>query len=167
MRMTIAVTALMLSLPAAHAQQAVPASARYSLKDGLSRGGRMTDPIATGELPFNVPYAKLSSEQQRRLKALYERMEDDDEPPYPAHGVAPIYRALAEAPDVLGNLKGELVLHVDVDSEGNATSVAVIKTPDERINRYAAAVVMREKYKPALCSGKPCRMQFPIAAEFQ
>ncbi len=151
----------------AQAQQP-PKPAKYSIKgDHLSHGSFRSE-IATGSLPFKKRYSELTPEEQRRVNAWYESMEEGDEPPFPANGLYPIYKALADATRSMDwPIRGDLVLYVDVDSEGRATSVAVMQTPDEGINRYAAAVVMREKYKPALCKGVPCKMQFPVMARFE
>ena len=53
-----------------------------------------------------------------------------------------------------------------VDSEGNAESVTVHSTPHADMSKLAAQIVMAEKYKPAVCSGKPCAMSFPYKIKF-
>ncbi|CUI06162.1 hypothetical protein LXA47_18005 [Massilia sp. P8910] len=55
----------------------------------------------------------------------------------------------------LPGLLGRIVI---VDSEGNAQSVKTCVTPTTAL---AALIAMKEKYKPARCSGKPCTMAFP------
>ncbi len=150
----------------AQAQQPPPKPAKYSIKGDHPSRGLFKNDVATGSLPFKKRYSELTPEEQATLKAAYENMDAADEPPFPINGLHSIYKTLADAQGVLG-VKGNLVLYVDVNSEGRATSVAVMQSPDERMTRFAAGVVMREKYKPAVCGGQPCNMQFPVVAEFK
>ncbi|UOD32030.1 hypothetical protein INH39_10350 [Massilia violaceinigra] len=55
---------------------------------------------------------------------------------------------------------------VMVDSEGNAESVKTFVTPSTDLSALVAQLAMKEKYKPARCSGKPCAMAFPYTMEF-
>jgi hypothetical protein len=59
-------------------------------------------------------------------------------------------------------VEGDLTMFVDVDSEGHAVSVSVLQSPDAQFTQAAASVLMLQEYKPAVCGGKPCRMQFPL-----
>jgi hypothetical protein len=61
---------------------------------------------------------------------------------------------------------GPLRMTVLVDAEGNAESVEVFETPHKDMSRLVAEIVMAEKFKPAVCSGKPCAMIFPYAVDF-
>ena len=42
------------------------------------------------------------------------------------------------------------------------TAVSVFESPDPEITRVAASVLMLSKFKPAVCAGRPCAMQFPL-----
>ena len=57
-------------------------------------------------------------------------------------------------------------MFVTVDSQGRAKSVSVLQSPDPKMTQYAAGVLMLETYKPALCDGTPCTMQFPFRITF-
>lgn len=58
---------------------------------------------------------------------------------------------------------GPFLIHVKVGKDGNATEVVVPASPDEKITQAIAAVLMNEKYKPGVCKGKPCAMDFPFS----
>jgi hypothetical protein len=73
-----------------------------------------------------------------------------------------IVLALADGP--VG--KGALFMAVHVDAQGDAKSTTVYETPDSRVSRAVATVLMKAKNKPAKCNGKPCSSEFPFTARF-
>src|SRR5258708_12304514 len=95
-------------------------------------------------------------------------MAENDEPPFPIDGLGPLYKAIAEVHKQLLRTRfglgvnGLLALHVQVDSQGRATSVSAYRSPDPEMTKYAAAVATLPKYKPALCGGHPFAMLFPL-----
>jgi TonB family protein len=142
---------------------------RYFLKrDEPPTGSHIRrDHVIGGGLPFNKRYAELTAEEQDYLKSQYERMGPADEPPFPVDGLGPIYKALDIGQRKLRlGIEGPMTLFVDVNSKGRATSVSVHQSPDEELTRLAAAIVMLQAYKPALCDGAPCAMQFPLRVTF-
>src|SRR5436853_4068221 len=108
-----------------------------------------------GDVPFDKRYSELSPAEKRLFKSQYEGMKESDEPPFPAAGLGPLYRKISVLQDRL-RLKGALDMDVEVDAEGNARSVKVFKSPSSEATQVAAGVLMLEKYKPAICDGKPC-----------
>ena len=62
--------------------------------------------------------------------------------------------------------QGELTMFVDVNAQGEATAVSVVKSPDPKLTQAVAAVLMLTKYKPALCRGQPCSMGYPFRMTF-
>jgi hypothetical protein len=99
------------------------------------------------------------------VKQPYRALEEGDEPPYPVHGLKPIYAWIKQAQaKVL--VEGSLRLDVLVGKDGNAVSVTTIGSPSPEITKFATLVVSREKYKPALCRGTPCEMIYPFNMQF-
>ena len=139
------------------------APARYSLKQEAPDIGShiLRDIVSNGLIPVNRRYAELTPEQQGLLKSQYESMADGDEPPFPADGLASIYNPIAKGQQKL-LVRGTLELHVEISPNGEATAVKVFRSPDPEMTRFAAAVLMATKYKPAICSGSPCQMSFPF-----
>jgi hypothetical protein len=141
-------------------------SAPYSLAPDRPVTGTMIGrPVVTGmRIPFDKSYAELSPEQQSMLKADYANMGASDEPPFPLNGLKAVSEAIAHA-EITASVDGELVVQVDVNSSGDATSANVVRSPNARIARIAANTLQREKYKPALCRGQPCAMPFVYHVE--
>lgn len=141
---------------------------QHSLRqDDPSTGTNIKRAIVMGGIvPYDKRYAELTPEQQAAVKALYEQLGPNDEPPFPVDGLAPIYKAVAAAQQKL-QVTGGLTMAVQVDPQGDATSVEVLRSPDPRMVQFVAAVLMLQKYKPALCNGSPCTMQFPFRMEFR
>ena len=70
-----------------------------------------------------------------RLKALYESMGPADEPPFPANGLGPIYKAIAAAQQKL-LIEGPLSVAVQVNSLGEASfsiDSSIDRSQDESI----------------------------------
>lgn len=145
-----------------------PQPARYSIRqDEPSVGSSIKrDIVAGGLVPFDKRYSELTVEQQRILKSQYERMEDADEPPFPVNGLRPIYLMLASGQQEL-RVDGTLRIFVEVDSQGRATKVSVLESPNPEMTKFAASVLLLEKYKPAVCNGSPCTMEFPFRITFE
>lgn len=134
--------------------------AKYVLREDTSQtGSSITRRIITGTTPLNFSYEQLSEEDKLRLRSDYEAMAPDDEPPYPLRGLAPFLKAVHEANRHLGE-RGKISLTVTVDSEGVPRNVAVYETTSPEMGRFAANVALQQKFKPALCKGKPCTMDF-------
>ena len=142
--------------------------ATYTLKRDTARTGSRIKRIAvTGHmLPYDKTYSELTTVEQGRLKAQYEQMDDGDEPPFPVEGLGHFYGSVSEMRHKLRISEGDLDLVVDVNSRGAPTSVSVFLTPDDKLGRFAASELMRDKYKPALCSGQPCAMQLRYSVHF-
>src|SRR5258708_16758746 len=95
-------------------------------------------------------------------------MAENDEPPFPIDGLGPLYKAIAEVHKQLLRTRfglgvnGLLALHLQVDSQGRATSVSAYRSPDPEMTKYAAAVVTLPQYKPAWSGRQPCPKEFPV-----
>jgi len=117
--------------------------------------------ITGAEVPPDKPYQDLTQEQQAVVKKHYPILQEGDEPPYPMYGPVAMEKALLKAAGKL-NVEGELSLHVLIDGDGKPVSVAVLKSPDPELSNFTATAMMLEKYKPAVCAGKPCAMSFAL-----
>ena len=76
-----------------------------------------------------------------------------------------MHKALAAAQQELA-VDGPLTAFVDIDSQGQPTSVSVVESPSPEMSKAATSVLMRERYKPASCGGVACPMQFALTVTF-
>lgn len=142
--------------------------ARYTIKQNQPDTGTWIPKniVDSSVLPLNKTYAELTPAQQAALRSQYVGMAETDEPPFPATGLGPIFSALAQ-----GQQKrlasGPLIIFVNVDARGQAQSAEVVQTPDRDMARFAAAVLMNQSFKPAVCGGAPCAMQFPLRVDLR
>jgi hypothetical protein len=142
--------------------------ARYTIKqDKPSVGSSMRQVIViAGTIPLNKTYDQLTPEEKNTLKSNYENMPASDEPPFPVDGLMPIYKSIGHAHENLSlKYKGKLTMYVLVDSQGKPKSVSVDASPDPEITNAVAHLLMLQKFKPAICSGQPCSMEFPVTAD--
>jgi hypothetical protein len=167
MRLLIpALLALLLVYGASMAGEPSADAGKFSLKIDEPTSSKIRwNRIQGSSLPFDKAYADLTEDQKRIVRGQYEPMLDGDEPPYPIRGLGPIYKMIGAAQQKL-RVEGPITLVVDVDSLGNATSVTAYGDPDPKMTKYLTRLVLLEKYKPAICQGKPCSMQFPFDITF-
>lgn len=149
-------------LPVVHADE-LPRK-RYELKLPKT-GTRLPPAVIKSSLPLNRRYADLDDAEKAELRAAYDRMPPEDEPPFPSDGLMPVFDALKQGADRLGVL-GELVLLVDVDSAGKAQHVDAYGKVDAAYAQFAARVLAATHFKPGICGGRPCNMQYRLAMEF-
>ena len=91
---------------------------------------------------------------------------EEDEPPYPEHGLRQILEAVHEFQQRL-LVDGAMFLAVSVNASGVATGVKVYRSPDKQLTRAMADVLLLTKYKPAVCHGVPCKMDYPFRFQFK
>jgi hypothetical protein len=146
------------------AQDARP---RYSIKqDDSDIGSNIKRNVVSGSvIPVDKKYNELTPEEQGYVKSQYEGMGPADEPPFPIDGLRPIYKAVAAAQQKL-LVKGTLSMFVEVDSQGKPVSVSVYRSPDPKMTQVVGSILMLQSFKPALCNGQPCSMQFPFRITF-
>lgn len=134
----------------------------FKLKDDRARtGSHIKKDLFTGPIPYDKTYEELTPEQKAILRSRYENMPATDDPPFPLDGLAPLYRVVAKG---LERFKGweSLEIYVTVDETGLADQAEVVKAPDEAMGKFAAQAMLLTKYRPAQCSGKPCKMQYRL-----
>lgn len=138
----------------------------YSVKaDDPQTGSNLRRSTARINFPPDKTYAELPEADKARLRAVYENMGPDDEPPYPARGYGKLMRSISSAQNSV-QIEGMVEMGVIVGADGRADSVKVYQSPDPKTTQVIASVLMLEKYKPALCNAKPCTQEFPFAIRF-
>jgi len=136
-----------------------------TIKQKLTGSNIARDVQSSIVAPPNKQYSELTTDEKRLVKAQYVAMADEDEPPYPINGHRNILMA-AEKAQYKYRANGELSVLVDVNANGEATKISVMKSPDDDLTMDLARVLMLQKYKPAMCKGVPCNMQFPFRMTF-
>ena len=139
----------------------------YTIKDDTPPLGSMLKRGSVhGTLPYDKRYAELTPEQRAQVKADYEPMAENDEPPFPAEGLGPIMKAFHKAAQAFGP-RGTLDAAVEIGPDGAARSLKLYKAPDDaRFTQFATQLLMATPWKPALCGGQPCLMWYPVHVEF-
>lgn len=142
-------------------------SPRYGIRqDQAGTGSNIRRNAVTGSIPFDKRYDELTPEQQELFRSQYQRLGPRDEPPFPANGLATVYKAISVAQNFM-QVQGNLSLFVEISSKGEPLAVSVFESPDPQIARAVASILMLEKYKPALCDGTPCQMGFPVRLQLE
>ncbi len=128
-------------------------------------GTRLGRAAIRSSLPLNRRYSELDANEKAKLRADYEGIPADDEPPYPAQGLLPVFIAIKDGMDKLGAL-GTLTLVADVDSAGKVRHVDSFGKVDPDFARFASRVLAATQFKPGICANKSCNMQYVLRLEF-
>ena len=106
----------------------------------------------------------MSAEQRDRLRAQYEALPVSDEPPYPLLGVNAFGRPLGELM-LRERATGVLLAVLTIDRQGKVAAVQLQQRPKGVSEAAIARVLAAVAFKPALCSSKPCSMEFLVQQE--
>lgn len=129
-------------------------------------GSHITGTAGRAEgLPLNRRYAELDAGEQARVRGHYDNMPAADEPPYPAQGLLPLFQAVQTGSGKQASL-GLLTLVADVDGTGRVRHVDTFGKVDAEFARFAAQVLAATPFKPGLCAGRPCNMQYVLKMQF-
>jgi hypothetical protein len=154
--------AMVLLAAAAHA-----AGGDYGVREDEARSGTMirSYSVTGAVVPIDKKFAELDATERADLNKLYGAIGAGDEPPFPLDGLRPIYTAMAKAQKAF-LVKGDMTLVVTVDLTGEPQEVRSVGAADPNMAQVGAVALMQTKFKPALCAGRPCRMDFPVRFEF-
>lgn len=113
-----------------------------------------------------APYGQLTPQQLAQFRGMFAGLAEADEPAYPEKGLRPVADALLFSLADGTISEGRLFLMVKVDAQGEPTAVDVFETPSSRMSKEAATVLMKTRFKPGVCAGKPCSSEFPFIVRF-
>ena len=138
---------------------------RYALRVAPRKIGMVgeSENVFGSVVPYHKSYAELSEQEKVAVRAAWPMLDAGDTPPYPLHGTREMFEWLSKAQNER-LVSGNLMMKVMVDSQGRATAVQVLASPDEALTKFAAAVLMKQQYSPALCQGTPCAMAYPFGS---
>jgi hypothetical protein len=130
-----------------------------------------------GGLPLNRRYDELNDGEKLRVREMVarydDRLESDGEPPFPLDGLKPVYQSFqAEYQEFVQKgryrypWQGTFTLIAAVEADGQVVRVTQQGLSPADIGRTTAGVVRHTKFKPAVCHGQPCRMNFPFRVNF-
>lgn len=152
--------AALMFLVAGACQAQAPEQPRYVLKESQT-GSAIAREVLTSLLPLNKDYAQLTAEEKAMMRSQYVEMKPEDEPPYPVGGVGKLYDTIRQGASRL-NVHGQFSIVVRVGSDGAATGAEVLQAPTAESGRFVASAGVLTQYKPAVCAGQACAMDFPI-----
>jgi hypothetical protein len=116
----------------------------------------------SSKIPVDKTYGQMSPEQRAGFHALYAKLAPGDEPPFPAEGMKSMFYKIRRAQH-LRQARGELKMSVTVGPDGKATKVEDFGgVNDIEMSQFVQSLLLMTTYKPAMCSGQPCSMQFPF-----
>jgi hypothetical protein len=153
--------------PASAPEVEVAKSTRYTLRgDEIETASKLRPEKAIGPVPFDAGWEALSEEHKNLIREWIPALEPGDKPPYPVHGTAEAYAAIATVYKQFLDHDGSLLLYVLVGKDGTPKSVTAIGGPHPELVRYASMIFMATKFTPAICHGQPCEMIYPASLSF-
>jgi hypothetical protein len=121
--------------------------------------------VRASTIPINRRYHELTAEQRAIINSWYEHVALGDEPPFPVDGLQPIHDAIGQA-QAEALVKGEMLLLATVNAAGDVEEIKMYRSPSKSMTTFVSGVLVLTKFKPALCSGRPCRMEYPFTFTF-
>jgi hypothetical protein len=122
--------------------------------------------VLGSKIAINKRYDALSPDEKEFINQYYQKMGPGDEPPFPDEGLKPVYEAFSKG-QVQLQVSGDLILLATVNAIGDVTQVKAIGSPSVEMTKFGSSVLLLTKFKPGLCQGKPCAMDFPFAFSFR
>jgi hypothetical protein len=122
--------------------------------------------VSSPGVAINLPYEQLSADEQQRFKASYERLAEGDEPPFPRQGLKALYDPVLKAQSRFA-AGGDLFLVALVGADGKVTEVRTYGSPSVEMTRFASELLLITSFKPAVCGGRACAMEFPLRMALQ
>jgi hypothetical protein len=112
-------------------------------------------------------WSDLSEGERQTIRQRYVALAPGDEPPYPSEGMRPVMVRLGQAVNIDRSFAGLVRMNVLVGADGKPKSAATIGKIPPEIARFMGSVMMLTFFKPAVCDGKPCEMQYPLFFHFE
>lgn len=127
-----------------------------------STGSLVKHKAVIGSLPFDKSYEELSAEEQQLIINQYENFPESNEPPFPLEGLKVIHGPIFEAHNKLRR-RGRLMAVAIVDEMGVVQKVSVYESPSKVMSKVAYLALINTRFKPGICSGKPCQMEYGLS----
>jgi hypothetical protein len=137
-----------------------------TLYESPQSGSRIRTTAAKWKFPFDKTYDELTDDEKAMLRSAYENLGADSDPPFPLNGMKKLTTNLRKAAGLM-DAHGELFAAARVDETGAVKSVSFYTSPDPEFSKVVAYYFVKEKFKPALCHGDPCVMDFPLHVIFE
>jgi hypothetical protein len=64
-------------------------------------------------------------------------------------------------------VSGKFYFVATVEPDGKVSTVKAYGSPSPEMAKFVGEVLLLTKFKPAVCRGRPCRMDFPVACDFK
>lgn len=163
-----AAAAALLGGPGLHAQDPPAPAPEYNIRQSEPSTGTLIrrNLMRGGGVPVNRKYHELTTEEKAIVHQMYEHIAPGDEPPFPAEGMAPVHIAINRLQNALRIRTGDMILIATVAPDGTVSKVEAYASPDRDMTKYSAQVIMLTKFKPAVCKGAPCQMEFAFRYSF-
>lgn len=147
------------------AQESTP---QHSIKeDNPPTGSRIRrDDVKSVALPINQTYQQLTPQERAYINSWYEYVAPGDEPPFPLNGMRSILDMVSKGQEKM-LVTGKLYLVATVEPNGTVSTVKAYGAPSPEMAKFAGQVLLLTKFKPAVCGGRPCRMDFPLLYNFK
>lgn len=128
-------------------------------------GSRIRRDVAFWNLPLDKPYAALSEDEKARVRGMYEALPAECEPPFPADGLKHLIEGMSKAQKALTE-RGDLFAIAMVDASGDVQNVSYYETPSDEMAKAIGYLLVKEKFKPAMCDGRTVPMEFAVRSHF-
>ena len=138
----------------------------FVAQKGAITGKRIPWQATTFAPSYEKRYGEMTAVEQQHFRTWYEDLDERDEPPYPANGLRELFADIAKIQKKL-RMEGLMLAVAHVDEHGDAQTVSIVQIPNEAAKAPLGFILIQTKYKPGLCDGTRCAMDFPVYFNFE
>jgi hypothetical protein len=163
---SLALIALVAAVVSRQSNADEPPPQQSLLQDTPDTGTRIRrEEVKSAVVPLNRTYQQLTPEQRAHVNKWYESIAPGDEPPFPLEGMRAILDAVRQGQQKLMVI-GEVFVVATVEQDGKVSTIKAYSSPSPEMAKFVGSVLLLTKFKPAVCGGQPCRMEFPFHYRF-
>ena len=120
----------------------------------------------TANVPYDREFAELTSDQQARVRSVYNDLSAADQPPWPKGGLRVVLKDLVRQMSSFRSTdSGPIMAVARVNAQGTVDKVEVYKSPSDSITSAASKALFNTPFAPARRGGAPVAMDFLLDVE--
>jgi hypothetical protein len=162
----IVVAALLLTTVGARAQDMQVYRYRDTIAIATSNLRRTV--YLTAKVPYDREFAELTSDQQARVRSVYNDLPEPDQPPWPKGGLRVVLKDLVrQLSSFRSSDTGTIMAVARVNAQGVVEKVEVYKSPSDAITSAASKALFNTPFAPARRGGALAPMDFLLDVELE
>jgi hypothetical protein len=122
----------------------------------------------SAKVPYDREFGELTTDQQARVRGIYNDLSEPDQPPWPKGGLRVVLKDLVRhVSSFRSSDSGPIMAVARVNAQGTVEKVEVYKSPSDSITSAASKALFATPFTPARRGGAPVAMDFLLDVELE